>query len=664
MKIKEICEKTGLTDRTVRYYIEEALISPFYTENYLGRKSFDFSEQDVERLKDISTLRAFGFTVEEIKCLIHGNGECLQIVETVKNRTEESLGESKRRLNVLASLDSLDEGDINVLAKKLSTSATDINNERSAPRSVKPFIAFLKTCSIFLAVWLPIVLSVLVLVYRFYTLDTPIIHPIFFIFMLLCFLPSMATVLFFQNLEGRKKVFRAVFVSLCVVCLPLGVLFSSRSVIVCDHNYETYRTTVQPTCLLDGEEIVRCKDCVNFKTQVVEKLAHVPVVIHGSAPSCATSGISDGSVCSICNTVLVEQTSISPTNLHTPSVDTAVAPTCIETGLTEGSHCSVCNKVLVEQTIAPTTNDHTPVTDAAFPATCKDTGLTEGSHCSVCNEVLVAQTVVAKTDDHTPVTDAAAAATCKNMGVTEGSHCSVCNKVLVKQETIPATENHKFDRSQDGLSYICSSCGLKVIKHGNADGSLAGGNNKVKYYVTGDKENYSHFEIVVYGTGEMPDFSKTNYPPWQDYLDYDITVSVKEGITSIGKYAFYCPTATSNCEFVMSNTVKTIKTGAIYLNIKNLVLGKGVEFVEADAIGHINSIYIPKSVKKLYLDVLGNETYFYEGTLREFYQIELYVYDRSITVREFINTLDDNFISYIHIYVQAENISDRSNYWR
>ena len=29
MKIKEICEKTGLTDRTVRYYIEEALISLF-----------------------------------------------------------------------------------------------------------------------------------------------------------------------------------------------------------------------------------------------------------------------------------------------------------------------------------------------------------------------------------------------------------------------------------------------------------------------------------------------------------------------------------------------------------------------------------------------------------------------------------------------------------
>ena len=50
MKIKAVCEQTGLTDRTIRYYIEEGLISPFYTENYLGRKNFDFSEADVAML--------------------------------------------------------------------------------------------------------------------------------------------------------------------------------------------------------------------------------------------------------------------------------------------------------------------------------------------------------------------------------------------------------------------------------------------------------------------------------------------------------------------------------------------------------------------------------------------------------------------------------------
>ena len=48
MRIKKVCDLTGLTDRTVRYYIEEQLISPAYTENYLGRKAFAFSDSDVE----------------------------------------------------------------------------------------------------------------------------------------------------------------------------------------------------------------------------------------------------------------------------------------------------------------------------------------------------------------------------------------------------------------------------------------------------------------------------------------------------------------------------------------------------------------------------------------------------------------------------------------
>ena len=67
MKIKAVCEMTGLTDRAVRYYIEEQLISPEYTENYLGRKSFEFTEDDVQQLQDISVLRKFGFSIAEIK---------------------------------------------------------------------------------------------------------------------------------------------------------------------------------------------------------------------------------------------------------------------------------------------------------------------------------------------------------------------------------------------------------------------------------------------------------------------------------------------------------------------------------------------------------------------------------------------------------------------
>ena len=348
---------------------------------------------------------------------------------------------------------------------------------------------------------------------------------------------------------------------------------------------------------------------------------------------------------------------------HEVAIDEAIPATCITTGLTEGSHCSVCGKVIVAQEEVPETEEHTPVTDEAIPATCKEVGWSEGSHCGVCNIVLVSPTPLPKSKEHSIVTLAAVAPTCKDEGLTAGSKCKVCNKVVVAQTAVPETNNHKFVQTQDYLSFKCSSCGLKVIEHGNADGSMSGGNDKVKYYVTGDTD-LGRFEIVVYGTGAMPDFSKTEHPMWYDYLGRAVRVSVKEGITSIGKYAFYCPEPATNCQFEMANSVKTIKTGGIYLNVENLVLGDGVETLEADAIGDISSIYIPKSVKNLNFDILGNETYFYEGTLQEFYQIKLRVYNRSITVKEFIDALDEAFLENIHVYLQAENISDRSHYWR
>ena len=130
-----------------------------------------------------------------------------------------------------------------------------------------------------------------------------------------------------------------------------------------------------------------------------------------------------------------------PARGHTEVTDAAVAPTCTETGKTEGSHCSVCNTVLKAQEVIPATG-HTEVTDAAVAPTCTETGLTEGKHCSVCNTVLKAQEVIPALG-HTVVTDAAVAPTCTESGKTEGTHCSVCNKILVMQEEIPA-DGHEW----------------------------------------------------------------------------------------------------------------------------------------------------------------------------------------------------------------------------
>ena len=69
MKMKEVTEKTELTERAVRLYIENGLVAPSINESYSGRRNVEFSAEDVERLKSISVLRKAGFSIAQIKLM-------------------------------------------------------------------------------------------------------------------------------------------------------------------------------------------------------------------------------------------------------------------------------------------------------------------------------------------------------------------------------------------------------------------------------------------------------------------------------------------------------------------------------------------------------------------------------------------------------------------
>lgn len=68
MKMKEVCTATGLTERAVRFYVQENLVKPL-AQRRGGRTWLDFSPADVERLRAIATLRKAGFTLEEIRSM-------------------------------------------------------------------------------------------------------------------------------------------------------------------------------------------------------------------------------------------------------------------------------------------------------------------------------------------------------------------------------------------------------------------------------------------------------------------------------------------------------------------------------------------------------------------------------------------------------------------
>ncbi len=92
MKIKDVCRETGLTDRAVRYYIENGLVFPEKNENYAGRRNFNFTENDVEILKRIGVLRKADFSIEQIKGLFQGQS----VANTANERMKELLLEREK----------------------------------------------------------------------------------------------------------------------------------------------------------------------------------------------------------------------------------------------------------------------------------------------------------------------------------------------------------------------------------------------------------------------------------------------------------------------------------------------------------------------------------------------------------------------------------------
>ena len=203
------------------------------------------------------------------------------------------------------------------------------------------------------------------------------------------------------------------------------------------HTKEVTTQAKAPTCGEAGcTEGWKCKVCGHEEaSQVIPTTGHTEAIDAAVPATCTTPGKTEGSHCSVCNTVLVAQTK-TPLADHTPAIDEAVPATCTTPGKTAGSHCAVCNTVLVAQTETPLA-DHTPAIDEAVPATCTTPGKTEGSHCSVCGVILTPQAEIPATG-HTEAIDAGVPAACTTPGKTEGTHCSVCGETLKAQEHIPA----------------------------------------------------------------------------------------------------------------------------------------------------------------------------------------------------------------------------------
>lgn len=162
----------------------------------------------------------------------------------------------------------------------------------------------------------------------------------------------------------------------------------------CEHEWNDGEVTKEATCMEKGELTKTCTLCEKVETEEIELAEHIAVYVQAVTPTCLEKGVTDGTVCSVCETKISGFQEI-PALGHIVVKDSAVAPTCLEDGLTEGEHCSRCNEVLKAQEKVPATGHNLVILEAVEP-TCLTEGKTQGVLCDKCNGAFPAQEILPK----------------------------------------------------------------------------------------------------------------------------------------------------------------------------------------------------------------------------------------------------------------------------
>lgn len=119
MKIKEVCNKTGLTEKAVRYYVESGLCLPQEYESR-GRKYLNFTDKNIGELKDVAVMRRLGFSIEDIRMMRLDGGSINGVMSRYIQSLSEELEIKKKIFSALANRDYAEMSTIDELIPILS----------------------------------------------------------------------------------------------------------------------------------------------------------------------------------------------------------------------------------------------------------------------------------------------------------------------------------------------------------------------------------------------------------------------------------------------------------------------------------------------------------------------------------------------------------------
>ncbi len=259
-------------------------------------------------------------------------------------------------------------------------------------------------------------------------------------------------------------------VTYCTVC---GVETSRETITVNAPGHKYDAVVTEPDCVNGGYTTYTCKVCKDsYVSNYTDKLGHTEVIDKAVAPTCTTTGLTEGKHCSVCKEVLVAQTVVTAKGHDYNSVVTK--PTCTTDGYTTHT-CSRCGDTYKDSTVNALGHTSKPaVEENRVESTCTKKGYYDKVfYCSTCgaevNRVIVE--IAEKGHDYdTEVTDP----TCTTGGYTTYTcHCGhsyvadhtdklghTASQTVVENNVDPDCVNNG---SYDNVTY-CTVCKVELSR--------------------------------------------------------------------------------------------------------------------------------------------------------------------------------------------------------